>query len=153
MVFVIDLEHFLILDKIVLPGWLTILILNFALDRLNGTPLTSLHALATGGLLAGLVLSGFFFSLWLFSSGAWMGLGDAKLALLLGAIAGWPLIAVNALLAFFIGAAISVVWLLAGSKDLKTAVPFGTFLAVAALITLLYGSQLWTGYLHLLGWG
>ncbi len=157
-VFAIDLEHFLILDKIVFSGWVAVTVFNFIIDRFNGAPLLSVHSLAAGGLWAGLLLGGFFFALWCGSklwygrTGLWMGLGDAKFALLLGAIAGWPLILVNALLAFVIGAVFSVGWLLSGTKQLKTAVPFGTFLAAAAFVTMLYGGQLWTWYLHLLGW-
>jgi len=152
VVFVIDLEHFLILDKIVFPGWIAIMIFNFVIDLLSGASLLSIHSLTAGGLLASAVLAGAFFALWAAGRGKWMGLGDAKFALLLGAIAGWPFILVNGLLAFVLGAVFSVGWLLAGTKQLKTAVPFGTFLAVASFVTMLYGPQLLEAYLHLIGW-
>ncbi len=149
--FVIDQEHFLILDKIVFPGWAAVIVFNIFLDILYGQNLLSIHSFALGGLGAGAILAGIFFLFWYLSQGTWMGLGDSKLSLLLGGIVGWPYIVVTAFLAFGLGAIISVFWLAAGTKHLKTAVPFGTFLVAAALITMFYGPQLWVRYLHLLG--
>jgi len=94
-------------------------------------------------LIAGPVIALPFALLWLVSKGSWMGLGDAKLALgigwLLGVSAG-----INALvLAFWIAAAFSVVWLLATHKKIKPKVeiPFGPYLIIGLYLVLIFHVQ------------
>ena len=76
-----------------------------------------------------------------------MGLGDVKLAaalvLWLGA---WEKAALFLLLVFVMGGAGSLLLLLSGYKKRGEAVPFGPFLALAALIMLLYGDRLCLWY-------
>ncbi|HTK33377.1 MAG TPA: prepilin peptidase [Candidatus Paceibacterota bacterium] len=94
-------------------------------------------------LIAGPVLAVPFAFLWLISRGAWMGLGDAKLTLgigwLLGVSAG-----INALvLAFWLAAAVSVIWLLATHKKFKPRIeiPFGPYLILGMYLVLLFHIQ------------
>lgn len=94
-------------------------------------------------LIAGPLLALPFALLWLVSKGNWMGLGDAKLTLgigwLLGISAG-----VNALvLAFWIAAAVSVIWLLAMHKKFKPRIeiPFGPYLILGMYLVLLFHMQ------------
>ena len=94
-------------------------------------------------LIAGPVLALPFALFWLVSKGAWMGLGDAKLTLgigwLLGVSAG-----VNALvLAFWIAAAFSVIWLLSLHKKFKPRIeiPFGPYLILGLYLVLLFHIQ------------
>lgn len=105
--------------------------------------------------LAGPVIAFPLFALWLFSRGAWMGLGDAKLALSIGWVLG-PLYGYVALmLSFMIGAFVSICILMplphilkylrrkgiarlsAGSETytMKSEVAFGPFLVAAFFIT------------------
>ena len=72
LIFVYDLKHYIIPDKIVYPAIAIALIFNFQKTTFGSS-------LLVGG---GAAL--FFFLLWLVSRGKWMGLGDAKLAFLLG---------------------------------------------------------------------
>ncbi len=89
-------------------------------------------------LFAGPVLALPFFLLWLFSKGKWMGLGDAKLALgigwVLGMSGGFSAIA----LAFWIGAIISVCWMLVTTKKFKPRyeIPFGPYLILGMYLVL-----------------
>lgn len=77
-------------------------------------PSSSAFYLGLGNILAGLVFFLFFFSLWFFSGGRWIGLGDAKLALVVGFLLG-PVSGISALvLSFWIGAAVTVSLLLLG---------------------------------------
>ncbi len=94
-------------------------------------------------LIAGPVLAIPFALLWLVSGGKWMGFGDIKLTLgigwLLGVSAG-----INALvLAFWIAAGISVVWLLSTQKKFKpkTEIPFGPYLILGMYLVLLFHIQ------------
>ncbi len=150
VVFMVDLEHFLILDQVIFPAIVLVALLNLGWDLAAGHAVFNLSSAFSSGLLAAAGAGLAFFAVWYFSGGTWMGFGDVKLALLLGIILGWPLIAVNLLLAFFLGAAVSVILLIRGSH-LKTQVPFGTFLSFACVVTIFWGPQLLHWYLGLLG--
>ncbi|MEJ0001971.1 MAG: prepilin peptidase [bacterium] len=94
-----------------------------------------MHVPTLSEALAGLVLSVPFALLWFFSRGAWMGLGDAKLAVGLGFLLGTSRLLSGAVLAFWAGAIIGII-LLAFSKKygMKTEVPFAPFLVLGAVI-------------------
>ncbi len=151
IVFAVDFEHFIILDSVTFLSLAVVTILNAGLDVMGHNPVLTFHShLAIG--LVGAVLGALpFFLLWFFSKGRWMGFGDVKLGLLLGAVFGWQLFAVCFMLAIFLGTMVSIFLLLGKSKTLKSRVPFGTFLSVAAVITLFYGPQLLRWYLSYVG--
>jgi len=97
-------------------------------------------------LVSGLGAGGFYVGLWLLSKGRWIGLGDAKLALPLGAILAPVATFSFVVLSFWVGAAISL--LLLGSQifykrgkrhlqflniplTIKSEVPFAPFILIA----------------------
>jgi leader peptidase (prepilin peptidase)/N-methyltransferase len=137
---VIDLEHKLIPDIIVLPAAALCLAFAIAADPREWWV----------SVAAALGASGFLFLLWLVHPGG-MGLGDVKLALLLGAVLGASV--VPALLVAFAGGAALGVVLLAryGSRARKMAVPFGPFLAAGALAGLWFGPAMIGWYAERLG--
>lgn len=139
-VVVIDLEHKLIPDIIVLPAAGLCLAIAIA-----SNPREWWVSVA-----AALGAAGFLFLLWLVHPGG-MGLGDVKLALLLGAVLGASV--VPALLVAFAGGAALGVVLLAryGSRARKMAVPFGPFLAAGALAGLWFGPAMIGWYAERLG--
>jgi leader peptidase (prepilin peptidase) / N-methyltransferase len=127
-VVVIDLEHRLIPDVVVLPA--------AALGL-------AAAALADPGdwwvpVVAAAAAAGFLLLLWIVYPGG-MGLGDVKLALLLGAVLGVSVIPALAA-AFLAGAVLGLALLVRfGSRARKMAVPFGPFLAGGALVALFWG--------------
>jgi leader peptidase (prepilin peptidase)/N-methyltransferase len=82
-----------------------------------------------------------------------MGRGDFKLLAALGAWCGikgvLPIVLISALLGAIIGSA----WLLLRGRDRATQIPFGPYLALAGWVQLLWGQQLITAYLRLMGIG
>ena len=80
------------------------------------------------GLVGGLVAFLFFFGLAAYSKEVWMGYGDAYVGLLAGFIVGWPNIIWTLMLAFTIGALISVGLIIFRKKTMKSQVPFAPFL-------------------------
>lgn len=81
--------------------------------------------------------------IWLVSRGRWMGLGDAKLMLGIGWFLGISG-AVNAIiLAFWIAAAVSIIWMLVTYRRFKRGmeIPFGPYLIVGMYAVLLFGIQ------------
>jgi prepilin signal peptidase PulO-like enzyme (type II secretory pathway) len=77
-----------------------------------------------------------------------MGGGDIKLAAALGAFLGWQLVVLVFFLSALVGTLASGVWLLL-SREMrrKRMIPFGPFLALAALLALLWGEALIGWYL------
>lgn len=101
------------------------------------------HVPSIFDLIAGPLLALPFALIWLISKGMWMGLGDAKLAVGIGWFLGIAS-GINAVvLAFWIAAAVSVIWLLATYGKLKprTEVPFGPYLILGMYIVLIFGVE------------
>ena len=77
----------------------------------------------------------FFFLIYFFSRGSAMGLGDAKLALLIGLFLK-PFLAIVAFtLAFIVGAAFGIILIGLGKKTLKSQIALGPFLILGTIIT------------------
>lgn len=89
-------------------------------------------------------LSGFFMALpfalfWLVSSGAWMGLGDAKLALGLGWLLGPYLVFSGMIIAFWIGAIVGIFLIVFSKKyGMKSEIPFAPYLALGTLVSFIF---------------
>jgi len=73
-----------------------------------------------------------------------MGLGDAKLMAVIGGFLGWKAIPLVFLLAAFIGA---VVGILSYLKTRDREIPLGPFLALAAILVLLWGNDIATWWI------
>ena len=65
-----------------------------------------------------------------------MGMGDVKLMGALGLYFGLQSIVVIAVLAFLIGAIISIIYMIVNRKNANTYIPFGPFIVVAAVTTI-----------------
>ena len=135
VIFVYDLKHYLIPDKIVYPA-IIITLLNLGAKLLR---IEELSSQIYTPLLAALLASGFFLFLVLISKGKWLGLGDVKLAGLMGLILGWPNILLALFLAFMSGAIVGITLIVAGKKTMKSQIPFGPFLAGATLVIIIFG--------------
>lgn len=150
-VFVIDLEHYLILDSIIFPVGIVFLILNIGLDFSYPNSFFSLKSFFLGGIAAGIAAAFPFFLVWHVSKGKWMGFGDIKLLLFLGLSLGWPLIWVGLFLSIILGGAVSIFLLFSSDKTLKSKVPLGTFLALGSVVAIFWGSSILEWYLAFLG--
>ncbi len=78
-----------------------------------------------------------------------MGLGDVKMLAMVGAFLGAPRVLLTMLLGSVIGSLIVLPLVFLGRHGMKTAVPFGPFLGVAALISMLWGVEIIDWYLGL----
>lgn len=150
-VFVIDLEHFLILDEIIFPMGLVVLALNIISDLLIKNSLLDINSQFLSGLLAALLGAAPFFCLWYFSKGLWLGFGDVKFALFLGLALGMPNIFVGLMVSILLGGILSAILLIFTKSNLKTKLPFGTFLSVGSAMVLFYGPTMLNWYLSILG--
>jgi leader peptidase (prepilin peptidase)/N-methyltransferase len=132
----IDLDHQLIPDVITLPGIIAGASLSIGLHPE--------HWLDT---VLGVVIGGGLFFVIIVASGGGMGGGDMKLGAMMGAFLGWKLVLLAILLGVFAGGAAAIALLTTGSKGRKDPVPFGPFLALGAVLSLLWGNGLLGWYL------
>ena len=140
VLFMIDLEHQILPDVITLPGIVIGLVVSVFLPP---GPVQSLLGILLGGGL-----------LWAIAE-AWlrlrkveaMGFGDVKMLAMVGAWLGVKMVVVTFVLSSMMGGVVGAVLIASRRADMATRVPFGTMLAVAALIASLYGGPLLVWYL------
>ena len=147
IIFVVDLEQGLILNKVVYPGMAAALLFALFLSQpwLTRWIVSGVANAAIGGGI-GFVI---FLLLAIISRGG-MGWGDVKLAALIGLATGFPLVFVALIMGAILGGVVAIVLLVAKKKKRKETIPFGPFLSLAALITLLWGSNILNWYVALL---
>jgi leader peptidase (prepilin peptidase) / N-methyltransferase len=71
-----------------------------------------------------------------------LGMGDVKLLGMIGAFLGWKLVLLTLVLASFTGSVFGVALIASGRGNMKFALPFGTFLAVGALVASIWGTPI-----------
>ncbi len=99
--------------------------------------------------IASMIAAGFFFLLWFGTKGKGMGFGDVKLSFPLVFLLGWKNSFVGFFLSFVIGAVIGVLLILAKKKKVKQHIPFGPFMIIGALISLIWGDVMLQWYISL----
>lgn len=133
----IDLQHRLLPNKLVLPAGVVAIAASLALDP-AGTP---------ERLIAGAAAFGFFFLAAAAKPGG-MGMGDVKLAGVLGLYLGAS-VAVAVFVALIAGVLVGAIVMarVGAAEGRKTAVPFGPFLALGAVVAMFAGDGLMDSYL------
>ncbi len=140
LIAVIDLEHKRILNLLIFPAIVLALIAVPVFH--SGNPLAYILGAGAGFLVLFLIA--------LISPGA-MGMGDVKLVLFLGLISGFPEILLLLFIAFVTGGLIAGVLLALGKVSRKDPIAFGPYLALAGMITLLYGETIINWWLRRVG--
>ncbi len=148
IVIFIDLKHKLILNKVVYPVAVVALIISIFLPwpEIKNIPWWPDQANGVIGGVIGFVL----FTVFALVFRGGMGWGDVKLAGLIGLITGFPGVFVALLGGIVLGGLAAAFLLLVKIKKRKDPIPFGPFLSIATIITLLYGSEILQWYLGLL---
>jgi leader peptidase (prepilin peptidase)/N-methyltransferase len=122
---VIDIQRGVIPNRIVVPAAGIVLVGQIALFPGQALEWTLAAILAALALMIPQLLGR-----------SWMGMGDVKLALLLGAALGWGVVGA-VLVAFLCSFPVSVVVLIRdGISARKATIPFGPFLSLGALIVM-----------------
>jgi leader peptidase (prepilin peptidase)/N-methyltransferase len=149
IIFVIDLEHSLILNKVVYPAMVVALLLSLIPQSWLAETIWLTRVIEPGiasAALGGAIGFAIFLLIALVSRGG-MGWGDVKLAALIGLATGFPMVFVAIIMAAILGGIVAVALLIARKRGRREMIPFGPFLAVAAMVTLLWGSNIlswWT---------
>jgi leader peptidase (prepilin peptidase)/N-methyltransferase len=157
----IDSEHMILPNAITYPGILFALITRVAVPYLGGTPHfddlpylisvfpgvpiwgVSLIGAAIGALAGGgsLWLMGF---IWKKLRGVEaMGMGDVKMMLMVGAFLGWRLAVLTIFIGVFSGSLTGIALMFRrGRRNLQMMLPFGIFLGIGAVVSLLAGTRI-----------
>ena len=137
----IDLNEQVIPEVISLPGMAIGLILSVFVSYISF--INSVLGIVIGG---GIILVIRLVGSLIFKKES-MGIGDIELAAMIGAFLGWRYIAISLFLGFFLGALIGIILILSKIKGREDVVPFGPFIVLGSLITLLWGEKIITWYI------
>ncbi|MBC8022495.1 MAG: prepilin peptidase [Burkholderiales bacterium] len=139
---VIDFDTQLLPDDITLPLlWLGLL------ANLLGT-FTDLASAVLGAVGGYLLLWSVYWMFRLVAKKEGMGFGDFKLLAAIGAWTGWQVLPVAILVSAGLGAVVGSLFLWLARKGADTRIPFGPYLALAGIVSLLWGRELvilWLG--------
>lgn len=144
----IDIDHRIIPDVITLPGIPLFFISSFLLphpDLLTPFVRSLLGILAGGGSL--------FLVAWAYETltgKEGMGMGDVKLLAMIGALLGWHGVLFTIFAGSTAGCLVGLLVMLKEKGGMKTAIPFGPFLSLGALLYLFWGPDLINWYFNLL---
>ncbi len=156
----IDAEHMILPNAITYPGIALAFIARLIVPNLYGVGVLAEGALAgypawvisvVGAIIGALVGGG---SLWLVGW-LWerlrgveaMGLGDVKMMFMVGAYLGWPLTMLTIFIAVLAGSIVGVALMARrGERDMQMLLPFGIFLGLGALVSLLTGASIINWY-------
>ena len=135
----IDLEHKLLPNRIVIPAFATGVLLLGISAALGPGVVAWVRAL-----LGAVTAFAFFFALALISPRG-MGMGDVKLSAVLGlalGYLGWGRLFVGFFIAFAAGAVGGIALVMARRAGMKTEVPFGPYLALGTIASVLFGAPI-----------
>jgi leader peptidase (prepilin peptidase)/N-methyltransferase len=140
VLFFIDLRHRILPNPITVGGTAVGFLFSFA------TPpgwVSSLIGLAIGGLIP-LLLAEAYLRLRKIEG---LGMGDVKMLALIGAFLGWQLVLLTLAVASVLGSLVGLGMILTRRGDMKYALPFGTFLAMAAMFAAAAGEPVVQWYM------
>jgi leader peptidase (prepilin peptidase)/N-methyltransferase len=140
VLFVIDLQHRILPNVITLPG----IAAGFAASLfLPPGWLSSLIGILAGGGILFAIAEAYY----RLRGIEGLGMGDVKMLAMIGAVLGWPLMLLTLVFASFAGSVIGVGLMASGRGGMQAALPFGTFLALGALVAAVAGDPILSWYL------
>ena len=125
-----DYKHYILPDKLMFTG-LAVSLAYLIFIRPD---------VLLGSILTGFGLAGFFAIIYLVSRGEWMGFGDVKLVLLVGFILGYPAGLLSIIAAVWAGAIFGIALMVIGRANLKTALPFGSFICGVSILFFIFNN-------------
>lgn len=140
LIFTYDLRYMLIPDSISIPSIIIVFIVKI---------LTS-DFLIFNSLIAAAIASGFFLVQFIVSRGRWIGGGDIRLGFLIGLMLGSPVIIAALMLAYILGAVVTLPLVALGRHTMKSQIPFGAFLTLATIAGMVWGERVLEWYLALI---
>jgi len=140
--FVIDWHHRILPNVITLPGIAVGFVASWFLPP---GWLSSLIGIAVGGGILLALAEGYY----RLRGQEGLGMGDVKMLAMIGAFLGWPLTLLTLVLASVAGSLVGVGLMVSKRGSMQAALPFGTFLALGALVAAVAGDAILAWYLAL----
>ena len=140
VLFAIDLRHRILPNVITLPGIVVGFVASWFLPP--GWVSSLIGILAGGGVL--LAIAEAYYRT---RGQEGLGMGDVKMLAMIGAFLGWQLMLLTLVLASFAGSVVGVGLLAARRGSMQAALPFGTFLALGAIVAAVAGDAILAWYL------
>ncbi|MGI9292047.1 MAG: prepilin peptidase [Gammaproteobacteria bacterium] len=147
----IDIDHMFLPDKITLPLLWLGLLMSLAANQAQASPFPTLASAVLGAAAGYLILWSVYWLFKLLTGKEGMGYGDFKLLAALGAWLGISNIPLVILLSAVVGAVVGIVMIVALGRERQIPIPFGPYLAGAGLIALFWGDQIISAYLGMSG--
>lgn len=148
----IDFEYMIIPDRVSWGGMILGLFLSPLVPELHGaqTALEGFKSSALGAAVGfGLLYGVMVFGTWIFKKDA-MGFGDVKLMGAIGAFMGWEAVLFTLMVSSLIGSVVGISLIIKFGREWQSRIPYGPYIAMAAMIWLLGGYTWWAAYLRLL---
>lgn len=142
VLFFIDLTHRILPNVVTLPGIVFGWLFSFVAPP---GPVGSAIGIVLGGGVLYAIAAGYY----LVRKEEGMGMGDVKMLALIGAFLGWQGVLLTLILSSVAGAVFGIVLVAFTRADMRYALPFGSFLAVAGLVAMLGGDAILDWYLRL----
>ena len=150
VIFFIDIDHQIIPNSITFPGMPLALILG---STILPDPFLRENLLGFRDSAIGFIAGGGFFYLTaiigkaIFKKDA-MGMGDVKMMAMVGGLMGWKAVILTTFMGSLLGSIIGVTLILMKGREWGSRIPFGPYLALGALASLLWGEEILTWYLY-----
>ena len=140
VLFVIDLRHRILPNAITLPGIAAGFLASVFLPP---GWLSSLIGIVAGAGILLVIAEGYY----RVRRQEGLGMGDVKMLAMIGAFLGWPLMVLTLVLASFAGSFVGIALIATGRGSMQAALPFGTFLALGAIVAAVAGDPIVAWYL------
>ena len=131
----IDFDHQILPDTITLSG--IVMGLALAWPRETIAFVEALKGAALGASVLFLVSEAYF----LLKKVEGMGFGDVKMMGMVGAFVGWKGVLLTLFLGSLVGSIVGIIVIQRSGGDMKTKLPFGTFLGMGAIVTMYAGER------------
>ena len=151
IIFFIDLENQLVLDRVTFPGMAIALGFSFLWPGVRTFSLfwpgLGVESALLGGAIGAAIYTIIIKITRVIYGRDAMGWGDMKMAALIGLMVGFPLVIEALLLSWIAGGVVAIFWLVLRLKGRKDMMPAATFMAIATMVTLLWGQVIYTWWL------
>ncbi len=148
----VDFEHLIIPDRVTIGGCIAGLMLSITFPSLHGEE-SMIASVASSAI--GLVVG--WGGLWLVAIlGRWafkkeaMGFGDVKLLGAIGAFFGWQGVLFTLIVSSFLGSIAGILMVVTKNKEMQSRIPYGPYIALAAILWMYWGSAWWGAYVDLM---
>jgi len=146
----VDFDHLIIPDRVSLGGIVIGLILSVLVPSMHGQ--TSALSGFTRSLIGACAGWGILWTVGAIGKKAFkkeaMGFGDVKLLGAIGAFFGWQSVLFNIVVSSFAGSVVGITFVALGKKEMQSRIPYGPYIALAAVIWILWGQGIVDGYIN-----